>query len=271
MMKPEETKAGRWIEHNESKARRFIAGVKLNGDIIIELKSGGTSTLAVDWFKDWTVLPPECDSFDWQPETFPQYWTWQPETFPQYWTTLDSSASNTAFVKRYDSVRWHTVRRDGSESIDLGLSSDWNPDGRKQITEAEALALLDQFEQAESPDDWVTQDRVPVRIGTDEFAWFWHDKQTLGPWRIASGALDWDNHRHGQSGINATLHLRCRRKDLPPVPEPVNPATRKVVLTEWYCWDTDGTGISAINWSEHKPRGWDKCHTIGTREIEVPL
>jgi hypothetical protein len=247
-MKLEEAKAGRFIESKLSELRRRIVGETLSGNIVVELPSGVTALFQPDWLHQWTLLPPKCDSFEWQPETFPQWWTsrsaavafnrrdsagrtvrvmkdgkehvwaydWghhgytqiteaealalldKPETFPQYWTTLDSSASNTAFVKRYDSVRWHTVRKDGSESIDLGLSSDWNPDGRKQITEAEALALLDK-------------------------------------------------------------------------PEPVNPATRKVVLTEWYCWDTDGTGISAINWSEHKPRGWDKCHAIGTREIEVPL
>ena len=261
MMKPEETKAGRWIEHNESKARRFIAGVKLNGDIIIELKSGGTSTMAVDWFKDWTLLPPESYSFD-----------WQPETFPQYWTTLDSSASNTAFVKRYDSVRWHTVRRDGSESIDLGLSSDWNPDGRKQITEAEALALLDKFAPVESPDDWVTQDRVPARNGIDWgfFSPAIEKSKPFGAWLFKDGVIA-AGCRHGEKmKWGDLLNVWCRRKDLPPVPEPVKPATRKVVLTEWLV-EYQGSDVAYVVTRTHRPECVRICQAIGTREIEVPL
>ena len=182
MMKLEEAVAGRWIEHNESKARRFIAGVKLNGDIIIELKSGGTSTLSVDWFKDWTLLPPECDSFDWQPETFPQYY----EPFEK---------PGVAFIKRVSKDTCFAVLPDGYEC----KRRDWDALDitRKQITEAEAIALLDK-------------------------------------------------------------------------PEPVNPATRKVVLTEWLV-QYRGSEEAFVVVRTSRPTLGMNCHAIGTREIEVPL
>jgi hypothetical protein len=254
-MRLEEAVVGRFVENCGLRLRILAVSSPPASQVVAENSTGGVYCNGADVLR---LLPPECDSFD-----------WQPEIFPQYWTTLDSGASNTAFVKRYDSVRWHTVRRDGSESIDLGLSSDWNPDGRKQITEAEALALLDKFEPVKPAidpgegyrllgDDEVTlptDQREYVNAYTNE----WLDLGRLyKPDNSTRTVNDWRNC--------SSFDMVIRRKV-----EPVKPATRKVVLTEWYCWDTDGTGISAINWSEHKPRGWDKCHAIGTREIEVPL
>jgi hypothetical protein len=54
-------------------------------------------------------------------------------------------------------------------------------------------------------------------------------------------------------------------------PEPVKPATRKVVLTEWLIECLDGDVITM--WRQHKPFVSDKekLHAIGSREIEVSL
>jgi hypothetical protein len=70
-------------------------------------------------------------------------------------------------------------------------------------------------EPVESPDDWVVQDRVPVRAG-DEIRWSnWTDKNLF--YEVREGHNLTDNHRHGfvdpEDGL--TLFVRCRRRDLP--------------------------------------------------------
>ena len=84
---------------------------------------------------------------------------------------------------------------------------------------------------AESPDDWVTQDRVPARPGIDERAYL-YGVNALSDWEVAE-CLKWhDMPIHGQSNnCGGLFQLRCRRKDLPPVP--VVPKTRTVTLREY--------------------------------------
>jgi hypothetical protein len=327
-MKLEEAEAGRWIEHVGDRLKIVYVN-QSTGRACLECKNGRLWIFSN--FDGCELLPPECDSFDWQPETFPQYWT--------------AKNCDVAFNRRDSADKTVRVMKDGREYRWAYSWEERIPSDYTQLTEAEALALLDKPEPVESPDDWVVQDRVPVRIGIDEFAWFWHDKQSLGPWRIASSAWAWDSyHRHGQNGVNATLHLRCRRKDLPPLPEPVKPeidpgegyqllgddevtlpadereyaedytnewvelgklfpntcegrtvkywgnvtspdivirrkvepvkpATRKVVLTEWLV-ETKYSDHSEFRvcLSTSKPIGaWNIPIAIGTREIEVPL
>ena len=70
----------------------------------------------------------------------------------------------------------------------------------------------------ESPDDWVTQDRVPVRLA-DEIQWsgmasLWHKISKQGD--VFRNKL-----KHGSvTKDRGTLSVRCRRKDLPPVESP---------------------------------------------------
>lgn len=73
---------------------------------------------------------------------------------------------------------------------------------------------FDWVELVESPDDWVTQDRVPARPGIDERAYespvnnylCWQD----------SKCMNWDRPViHGAKVNGDILLLRCRRKDLP--------------------------------------------------------
>ena len=74
----------------------------------------------------------------------------------------------------------------------------------------------------ESPDDWVTQDRVPARVGIDSQNWLpvWGE----GKWRDITHGDSAKGKRHGYiDGMRDTLSLRCRRKDLPPVKPAVDP------------------------------------------------
>ena len=77
-------------------------------------------------------------------------------------------------------------------------------------------------EAAESPDDWVTQDRVPMRSGIDR-GWWESDADPVPP-DVAKFWTATECHQglcHGQlhkSSRQTVLHVRCRRKDLPQVP-----------------------------------------------------
>lgn len=78
---------------------------------------------------------------------------------------------------------------------------------------------------AESPDDWVVQDRVPARE-TDRGAWLDngedyppYDFQSRHWWTVrGTKALGFE--AGSVDAVGRTLHLICRRKDLPAVGEP---------------------------------------------------
>ncbi|TXH50299.1 MAG: hypothetical protein E6Q97_20730, partial [Desulfurellales bacterium] len=151
---------------------------------------------------------PECDGFD-----------WKPEVFPQWYRRIDETGD--FFVnKRIDRTNVVRVYADGRE---VSWEYPWNdrssPNLYVKITEAEAMAM-----PAESPDDWVTQDRVPVRE-CDERRWV--NVETRKPsnegndWRNAGKELTtihFKGFRHGDKACDGEiLELRCRRKDLPVV------------------------------------------------------
>jgi hypothetical protein len=64
------------------------------------------------------------------------------------------------------------------------------------------------------PMAWVVQDRVPVRVGSDEYRY--SECAEASSWQTALG--EWEPHvKHGYvSKFNGILSVRCRRRDLPP-------------------------------------------------------
>lgn len=127
---------------------------------------------------------------------------------------------------------------------------------------------------AESPDDWVTQDRVPARLGIDQECWSnWrHDAWST----VSKGQLCYaKGMKHGDiDHMEDKLSLRCRRKDLPPMPA----KTRTVTLREWVCWDKYHENAAIVRWSSGDPSRrcgnlsrFDHAHATGnTRTVEVP-
>jgi len=65
----------------------------------------------------------------------------------------------------------------------------------------------------ESPDDWVTQDRVPPRRGIDQVHWSnWESHKWI------DAAYNWDEgeiHGYRDEDDDTVVSVRCRRKDLP--------------------------------------------------------
>ena len=78
----------------------------------------------------------------------------------------------------------------------------------------------------ESPDDWVTQDRVPPRHGIDQVQWSdWGSSRWID---AASGWQPTEIHGYRDEDDDTVLHVRCRRKELPPLPSPKRVSVRLI-------------------------------------------
>jgi hypothetical protein len=123
MKKPQAGEFWEW-----SGVRLRIVGTRMNGSIVAEHECGHLE-FGCRVF-DMKHLP-ECDSFEWQQETFPQYYA------PSF-----RSIDRAAFIRRDSPSHVVTVRKDGSE---VTWSTDWaeESDGRKEITKSDAISRLD--------------------------------------------------------------------------------------------------------------------------------
>jgi hypothetical protein len=122
----EKPQAGEFWEWSGVRLR--IVGTRMNGSIVAEHECGHLE-FGCRVF-DMKHLP-DCNSFEWQPETFPQYYA------PSF-----RSIDRAAFIRRDSPSCVVTVRKDGSEVL---WSSDWaeESDGRKEITKSDAISRLD--------------------------------------------------------------------------------------------------------------------------------
>ena len=155
------------------------------------------------------------------------------EQWPKYYDVIYPEH---AYIKRLSETHYVVVNTDGTSSSEYrwhdGLFG-----GRKEITKDEAMNnLMRSVKPAipiptehpetppvtaavESPDDWVTQDRVLARDGIDQRRYIYSGDP--GDWDDAS-QIDWPDRSlavHGADCGDCTiLELRCRRRDLPPLP-----------------------------------------------------
>lgn len=123
--------AGQWYELDGK--RLHCIGLKTNGRAYMEHDNENFEVLTERRQRYLKHLP-DCTGWDWVPETFPQYWT----------------SYSGAFLRRDSQSQTVTVGKDGSEVVWSGQFI--REAGRKQITEAEALALLDKPQQAQLPE-----------------------------------------------------------------------------------------------------------------------
>lgn len=242
---------------------------------------------------------PDCTGFD-----------WVPETFPQYYRHKDKFLDGTAYIERTSATSMVFVAKLGSRSSVWGWGQFDNERVETgiwiQITEAEALAMLDTSDQTpaercamcnseaipgtggcrecteyamacvgapvESPDDWVVQDRVEARHRIDQ-AWWEHPDQPFDDitwaWWTVDSAGTAAGRKHGfRASDGQMLHLRCRRKDLPPLPE--EKKTRTVKVSEYIVGKSYQDMV--VVWRTVTPRDWPIVHETGnTREINVPV
>ena len=137
-----------------------------------------------------------------------------PETFPQYWTSNDDVVAYGVCLSP-ESHKW--VYKNGIESKVFEIPM-YGLGERKQITEAEALALVKKPEPVASPEDWVILDPAiyadhVARVGIDQWSCGvkWHTQEEFH----AIESL----REFNEEGADPDSQYRCLRKDLPPVPE----------------------------------------------------
>lgn len=249
MSKPQ---AGQWWQYG--KMRRLVLAFTTVGDVVYQHnKLGDVSSLSLEEFLVDAEHLPDCTG-----------WDWQEETFPQYWTTLDTKGSDVAFVKRASKDSWFAVHKDGSDGPDMNDISPWSDKYRTRLTESEALALLDKPQPpAESPDDWVVLDPVEYadHMPRDGVDWFFNSKS-------------WEVHerKHCRSTVGEFARVsdesrvRCRRRDLPAK----EPAKRRVSVPMWLVTNKEN-GVQCILHQSPAPK-YPESHTVepaGTFEVEV--
>lgn len=179
------------------------------------------------------------------------------EVWPKYYVGYQWNDKD-AYI-RYDGpessgvwVNWH-----GTETVFAGdhyseVAETVENGSWRQVTEAEAKARVTkaaeptievQFLPVAPEMDWVVQDRVPARHNVDEWCWC---KRGSSPGHFYSGFGGWsDDIRHGHIMGDEVLHLRCRRKDLPPVPAPVAAET----FPQWYILKDDEKRSWVPDWT----------------------
>lgn len=200
--------AGEFWELNE---RVKIVGPLSDGATVGETSSGSIRTFKHE--NGWTHLP-DCDSFDWQPETFPQ-------CIVSDTGIAFGSGKNKYYIRRLSSTAFEYVYADRTEGTrlewGLGEADAIRIGAWKQVSQAEAESLVKKPSPVESPDDWVTQDRVGARPGIDERRFLYTAESYTGMWqdvgKYSSGML------HNSRADGDTVELRCRRRDLPPMPQ----------------------------------------------------
>jgi len=128
--------------------------------------------------------------------------------------------------------------------------------------DCEHLSDCDSFdwqpEPVESPDDWVTQDRVLFRFGLDENRWTRNGKEKL-PW--SPRLLTSLNHMHGAiDNAGDCYEVRCRRRDLPPLPQ----GTPKREYVRLWVNQSCGTAMLMDSSCDIKPKNMDELKHDGT-------
>ena len=186
----------------------FLIGFRRNGLAICEVDECATSAVYVDK-NEWEHLP-DCDSFDWQPEAFPQW----------YVCGNNHGWGITAYVVRDTSKTYFCVEANGEtkESADYTWDQELVTCGFwKQVTQAEAESRVNKPEPVESPEDWVTQDRVGARPGIDERRFTALVTGQVQPWNEVK--TSWSaGMMHGDERGGEKIEVRCRRRNLPPMP-----------------------------------------------------
>ncbi len=234
-----EVKVGEW--YADGSLRLFCAGIKTCGTALMESRIGIVQNYSKTAFDNLEHLP-DCTGWDWQEETFPQYWS--------------ATQIDYAFVRRDSETITHGVQKNGNE---VCWETAWTESCeflRTLLTEAEALALLDPKPQpAKDPEEWVeiTDQEHVLRRGVDHYL-----SEILVEW---TPVCESDGETWGKSRLSR-FRVRCRRKDLPAKPKP----RRTVTVPKWL------VRIGSL-WKTHEntdmPQGFDEVHRVGETTYEI--
>ena len=178
---------------------------------------------------------------------------------------------------------------DGNIEVDQGLDWrnwhhepactgwDWMPEVKTACKFVGKVMPKDVVEpewaNGESPDDWVTQDRVPERVGVDEWR-FTYEPYSPSCW-VLSGNGQASYGKHGDKVGVCRLEVRCRRKDLPVVEEAEKPKVATVTVYEVvYGMSTQTMYAQCLVGEETLQslrHGWRYVSVVSTKTVEVML
>ena len=245
--------AGEWWEI-ESGFRVRVIGRKLDGIFLCEEMGGKVNRFDIK-NAHWKHLP-DCDSFDWKPEVFPQYVVPKSGLFGGIgdgYCIRRTSPTDYEYVHANriepSSSKWGTT-----ESFDM-KSGSW-----KYVTREEAEALLTPLEVF--PQYWTTLDRdstlpesAAFVIRTNKINWniVWKN----GHEGICMGAVS----KWSTSGRTQLTKEQAEALLLP--------ATRTVVIIRWLCWNE--VGKERIVQAANRPTGFLNCLNVGEEKFEVTL
>ena len=228
--------AGQWYE-NLGTRQHCIAVSESAGECVMQWKNGDFEIVEESDYEDLKHLP-DCTGWDWEQETFPQYWT--------------ANHESRAFIRRDSFTRTVSVWRDGHEGAWLSEWDKAEARSRTRLTEAEALALLDPKPQpAEDPGEWVdlpADHRIRAEIDWYDYGGFF-DYVCKGSSLIGV-----------RVGDTQAKKARCRRKDLP-APKP----KRTVTVPKWLCRSWGNWQVLECS----KPIGFEEVHRVGETTYEI--
>lgn len=235
--------AGEFWELNE---RVKIVGPLSDGATVGETSSGSIRTFKHE--NGWTHLP-DCDSFDWQPETFPQ------------WYVCGNSIGwgITAYVVRDSPNTYFCVETNGNEVrnseyvFEQGLvnSGHW-----KKVTQAEAESRVKKPDPVESPDDWVEFDGWLVAFPRHKIDELKHATESSFEPAIQA----WHGKPQQWQASIVNYKIRCRRRDLPPMPQ----ETPKREHVRLWVNQSCGTVMLMDSSCDIKPKNMDELKHDGT-------
>lgn len=170
------------------------------------------------------------------------------EVWPKYYVCNINSPGYYRCDSEYQV--WH-IEPNATEKQHTPASTLRNKAIWTEVTEAEAKArvtktiepaLSIEFVPVAPEMDWVVQDRVPARNNIDEWCWCKFGKL---PEKWSSGFAGLSSTiMHGHVMWDDVLHLRCRRKDLPPVPAPP-----EETFPQWYILKDDEKRSWVPDWT----------------------
>lgn len=117
-------------EYWEYKEERFHCVGATGIHAAVARKDGAIIVFRIEHVATQWKHIPDCDSFE-----------WQSETFPQYWTLLRNTPDDYAFVKVISKKQAAVFKKDGTQSGGIFCWSKSCEEGRTQLTKEQAEAL----------------------------------------------------------------------------------------------------------------------------------
>lgn len=250
-----EVKAGQWWTekgYTDKCHRLVVLGFTSKGDVVCEWNGSNASSLRLEYFLKFKERLPDCTSFEWVPEVYPQY----RETYiPNVW----------AFVRLDSPSRYTYVRLDGKEDAQqLYGPAHHHISERTMLTEAEALARIVKPEP-KYPIYWTT-------MNPDEYAYL----EQVDAENVRAVKKDGTPNRPGKASHHEFLsRTRLTEEQAEALIQKPKPKTRTVKVHTVEMSDRPQDRFVSVGVNDEglakMRKNWRTVHVLKTEEFEVPV